>query len=69
MLLNLLEDENGGVQSLAVRCLGPLVGKDLPKLLEDKDGDVQNLTVRRLGPLVGELLPWLRVGSVGQQGL
>merc|ERR1712223_2045405 len=27
MLLRLLEDKNGEVQNLAVRCLGPLVGK------------------------------------------
>ena len=27
MLLKLLEDKNGEVQNLAVRCLGPLVGK------------------------------------------
>uniref|UniRef100_A0A672QHI2 Cullin-associated NEDD8-dissociated protein 1-like n=1 Tax=Sinocyclocheilus grahami TaxID=75366 RepID=A0A672QHI2_SINGR len=27
MLLNLLEDKNGEVQNLAVKCLGPLVGK------------------------------------------
>ncbi|MBN3283611.1 CAND1 protein, partial [Polyodon spathula] len=27
MLLKLLEDKNGEVQNLAVKCLGPLVGK------------------------------------------
>ena len=64
MLLKHVEDKNGGVQDLAVRCLGPLVGKDPPKLQEGEDGGVRDLAVRRLGPLVGEVLLGLRVGSL-----
>lgn len=35
MLLKLLEDQNGEVQNLAVKCLGPLVAKVSPKSLFD----------------------------------
>ena len=47
MLLKLLEDKNGEVQNLAVRCLGPLVGKV-------KDFQVESIVDHLCNNMVGD---------------
>jgi len=58
MLLRLLEDKNGEVQNLAVRCLGPLVGKV-------KDYQVESIVDQLCNNMVGEKETLRDISSIG----
>ena len=58
MLLKLLEDKNGEVQNLAVRCLGPLVGKV-------KDFQVENIVDHLCNNMVGDKEQLRDISSIG----
>ena len=50
MLLRLLEDKNGEVQNLAVRCLGPLVGKVKDYQVRTRSCRLISISNQRYGP-------------------
>jgi len=58
MLLKLLEDKNGEVQNLAVRCLGPLVGKV-------KDFQVESIVDHLCNNMVGDKEQLRDISSIG----
>ena len=58
MLLRLLEDKNGEVQNLAVRCLGPLVGKV-------KDYQVEAIVENLCTNMVGDKEQLRDISSIG----
>jgi len=58
MLLRLLEDKNGEVQNLAVRCLGPLVGKV-------KDYQVEVIVDSLCNNMVGDKEQLRDISSIG----
>jgi len=58
MLLKLLEDKNGEVQNLAVRCLGPLVGKA-------KDFQVESIVDHLCNNMVGDKEQLRDISSIG----
>ncbi|XP_040569539.1 cullin-associated NEDD8-dissociated protein 1 [Lepeophtheirus salmonis] len=58
MLLKLLEDKNGEVQNLAVRCLGPLVGKV-------KDYQVESIVDTLCNNMVGRNEQLRDISSIG----
>ncbi len=58
MLLRLLEDKNGEVQNLAVRCLGPLVGKV-------KDYQVEVIVDNLCSNMVGDKEQLRDISSIG----
>lgn len=58
MLLKLLEDKNGEVQNLAVRCLGPLVGKV-------KDFQVEAIVDQLCNNMVGDKEQLRDISSIG----
>uniref|UniRef100_A0A914C839 TATA-binding protein interacting (TIP20) domain-containing protein n=1 Tax=Acrobeloides nanus TaxID=290746 RepID=A0A914C839_9BILA len=75
MLLKLLEDKNGEVQNLAVRCLGPLVHKIKPPQLdiivdslcsnmESKDERTRDVSSIALKTVLGELPGSLNANSI-----
>jgi hypothetical protein len=75
MLLKLLEDKNGEVQNLAVRCLGPLVHKIKPPQLdiivdslcgnmESKDERTRDVSSIALKTVLGELPGSLHANSI-----
>jgi len=58
MLLKLLEDKNGEVQNLAVRCLGPLVGKV-------KDFQVESIVDHLCNNMIGDKEQLRDISSIG----
>ncbi len=58
MLLKLLEDKNGEVQNLAVRCLGPLVSKV-------KDYQVESIVDNLCANMVGDREQLRDISSIG----
>jgi cullin-associated NEDD8-dissociated protein 1 len=58
MLLKLLEDKNGEVQNLAVKCMGPLVGKV-------KDPQVENIVESLCSNMLAEKEQLRDISSIG----
>ena len=58
MLMKLLEDKNGEVQNLAVRCLGPLVCKV-------KDFQVESIVNHLCNNMVGDKEQLRDISSIG----